>query len=661
MHKPFSSPIHARRSFVSRVVLAALISASVCIFQGCGGSSSPHPASSTQNPAPGVTLEQIKITPSNSIILLAEARQLFATGIYSDGSSIDISTEVNWSTASTSVSSANVVSVDKNGIATAQAVGQGVVTATVGSVVGLIQFTVTTNGFSSTTMSILQVPYKNTSIDVGYIPLQTKIQDVYTVQAVNLDADQFASVLPPPVALKASIPMPSGFLPNATAASQSSARIAVISYTSPNVQIIDGSNDPLDVSSNTLIATYTSPVTQSVIINGATCMICAAIVNPLNDQLILSTAEGFYTMDMTTGAFAAIPFSSAPLHSANLSLNPAAPQPYILSTIASAGVVQILNLTTNAVTTLSDITSAPTASAIDIITGYAAIADGGTAILALADLTDLQTPVTSSLEPLGVCSGAPPVMNMVSMGVTASSSLFNTVHTLFTSQTGGNCVGLQLWPNQPISGSFSSTNPSLSIPYGYGPLPATPTGQPFINGNDPNTIATFTSVLDKKDYGVLVNASQEWVAKIDLAAAVNLGNINNGLPLPVGVPIPPAYLSSGLGGDPILFLPTPPTNFTLSIANLDFGTVTVGAPSPTSVINLSNIGMGDLNPQITLQGANAGDFLLDTTCSFTLATQSNCAINITFTPTASGTRSARLTVTNSGEPAQTVPLSGTGS
>jgi hypothetical protein len=510
-------------------------------------------------------------------------------------------------------------------------------------------------------MSILPVPYKSTSIDVGYMPLQTKIQDAYAVQAVNLDADQFASVLPPPVALKASIPMPSGFLPNATAASQSTARIAVISYTSPNIQIIDGSNDPLDVSSNTLIATYTSPVKQSVTINGTACMICAAVVNPLNNQLILSTAEGFYTMDMTTGTFAAIPFTPVPSPSANISLNPAASQPYILSTIPSSGVIQTLDLTTNAVATLNSATNAPTASVIDVITGYAAIADGSATTQGLADLTDVQNPVLSSAQPLGVCSGGPDFMNMGSMGVTASSSLFNTVHTLFTSQTGGNCVGLQLWPNQPISGSFSSTSPNLNIPYGYGPLPATPDGQPFINGNDPNNIATFTSVLDKKVYGVLVNASQQWIAKVDLAAAVNLGNINNGLPLPVGVAIPPAYLSSGVGGDPILFLPTPPTNFTLSTANVDFGTVAVGTLSPTSIINLTNIGTGNLTPQIAVAGANAADFLLDTTCSFTLTTQSNCAINITFTPTASGARSAQLTVTNSGEPAQTIPLTGTGS
>lgn len=649
-HLPF------RRSGICALLFLALI-----FVQACSGPASPnYPASSTQNPNPGVTLQKITITPSNSIILVAENRQLFATGIYSDGSSRDITSQVNWSVSSTP-STTNFVNVNSGGMAIATGIGATVVSASVGSVVGVLQLVVCTNGFTSSTMSIVPVPYKSTSIDIGYLPLQSKVQGSYVVQAVNLDADQLSSIVPPAVSLVASISMPSGFIPNATAANQSNALVAVISYSSPNVQIIDGSNNPLDLASNTLTATYTAPVKSTATINGITCMICAAVVNPLNNQLILSTADGYYTMDMNTGTFTALPFSPAPLPSANISLNPSATQPYILSTIPSAGSIQILNLSTNAVSTYGNISPAPATAAIDGITGYAAVTDGTTDVQSLVDLTNLSTPLTSAGQPLGTCASTQPFMNMVAMGTTANPILSNIAHTLFTSQTGGNCVGFQIWPTQTVPGGFIVTNPDVLVAYGYGPIPPKPDGNPFVNGVDPNTIGTFNSVYDKKDYGFLIDSSQRWIAKINLATAINLGGgISQGLPFPVGTAISPSLLLADTAGYAINFLPTPPANFTLSEANFDFGTVLVGTSSPTLIINLANIGTGTLTPQISLQGANAGDFFMQSTCSITLLTQTSCAIDITFTPTAKGARSASLSVAQSGEETQTIPLTGMG-
>jgi hypothetical protein len=647
-----------QRSF-HNVLALALMSAVLIILQGCSGSSSPnYPTPNTQNPNPGVTLEQIKITPANPVLLLSQARQLFATGLYSDGSSIDISQQVNWDVTAGTAGSTNPVAVSAKGVASGQAIGSGVITATAGSVTGLIQVVVTTNGFSSSVVSVLPVPYKATEIDLAYFPVQTQIQGAYAVQAVNLDAEHFSNVLPVPVALRASIPMPADFVPNATAANQSTARLAVISYTSPNVQIIDASNDPLDLSSNTLIATFAAPVTQSVTINGISCMICAAVVNPTNNQLILSTAQGYYSMNMTTGVFTAMPFSPSPMPSASISLNPAAAQPYILSATPAAGAFQILNLTTNAVTTYNGVTPAPASTAIDLVTDYAAITDGSTSAVVLADLTNPQSAQTSLAQPLGTCSGSP-LLNMAALGVSASSTPANALHTLFTSETGGTCVGFQFWPNAPLQGGISQA--SSGINYLYNPMPPTPDGNPFVNGNDPNSIATFTSVVDQKNYGVLVGSNQQWVAKINFNTVA--GNIFNPSPLPAGALVEQGFfLADGAGPQfPVRYFPTPLANFILSTNSVDFGSVAVGTLSPAVVVNLTNIGTGSLSPQIGIQGANAGDFLLDTTCSFTLLTQSSCAISVTFTPTATGARSAAITVTNSGEPAQTVQLTGTGS
>src|SRR5579864_9116074 len=401
----------------ARILFVALLAVALSLLAGCSGSSSPNYSTpTTQNPGPGVTLETIKITPSNSSIPLAASRQLFATGIYNDGSSVDITSQVTWS-ASSQPSTTNFVTVNSSGVATASSVGTTVISATVGPVVGVLQMVVDTNGFTSSTMAVLTVPFKTSQIDVGYLPLQSQIQGAYAVQEVNLDADQFSSVLPVPLALKASIPMPAGFIPNATAASQNTSKVAVISYSSPNVQIIDGSNDPLDLNSNTLVATFTAPVSQSVTINGISCIICAAVVNPLNDQLVLSTAQGFYSMDMTSGKFTAMPFTPAPFPAANFSIDPGAASPYILSTSPGNFAVQILNLATNAVTTYNSVTPAPATAFVDLITNQTAIVDSSANDYALADLSDPANPQFLPSSGLGVCPGGSNFLNMVAIGV----------------------------------------------------------------------------------------------------------------------------------------------------------------------------------------------------------------------------------------------------
>jgi hypothetical protein len=629
-------------------MMLALVVAGLVLLQSCGSSNSSYVPSTTLNPAPGVTLTQIKITPSTPIILLGQARQLFATGIYSDGSSIDISSSVTWSAASTS--GATNVSVGSKGAATASSIGQSVITATVGSVVGVLGLTVASNGFSSTTMAILSVPFKSTEIDVGYLPQQTKIGGLnYAVQVVNLDADQFASQLPVPLALRASIPMPAGFVPNAAAASLSSVLVAVISYSSPNIQIIDA--NPLDTAINTVIATFTAPVTQSVTINGISCMICAAVVNPLNNQLILSTAQGFYAMNLTTGTFAALPFTPAPAPSANITIDPnALPDPFIVSAVPGSGEMQTLDLTTNAVTTYTGLSPAPTASAIDLSTQFTSVTDGTINEQTLVDFTNAQSPAFQSVPGIGICQGAS-YLNMTAMGVSPNGGS----HTLMAGQTGGNCLGVQAWP---VPGVLLSP---FQVSYGYGPIPNTPdvpVPQPFVTGNDPNAIAIFNSVYDKNLYGVLVDANQQWIAKISFANFFSLAA--NIAPLPAGADASSA-ITSGIAGDTVIFLPTPSTTLTLSATNFNFGTISMGTPTPQFTVTLTNIGQSVLFPQIGLQGANPGDFSLSTNCVLSLQPLSNCAVSITFSPTATGARSAVLNVTSTGLPPQSVQLSGTGS
>jgi hypothetical protein len=674
--------LQSRRSGAQqvRIVLTcALALTFALILQACGGNSS-YVTPTLGNPAPGVQLVAISISPSTSLIGLAENRQLFANATYSDGSTGVLTSGVTWATspASTSAAPGNV-SVTSAGMATGLGIGSATITATVGSVVGAISLIVDTNGFTTNTTAILSVPYKSTIVDAAYLAQnQTKIRGAYAVQEVNLDADQFSSVLPVPLALLSSVPLPSGFTPDFTVGVQSSFLVAVFSYSSPSVQIIDASNNSDDVASNTVINAFTAPVTQSVTINGITCMICAAVLNPANNQIILSTAQGFYSMDPVAGTFTAIAFTPSPAPAQNFSLNPVAPCasnpanlcPYILAPNPATGEIQVLDLTTDAVTSFDPLLGgAAGAVAVDVVADNAAAVQAATPAVETADINNqslinlfaIQSPGVSPVTGISSCTGSAP-QDMVAMGIGQSAVAVNASHTMFTSQTlsaspaAGSCLGFETaWPALPSSTPISGVN------YYYGLMPATPDLLPFLNGDDPNAITTFNSIYDKKNYGLLVDQNQAWLAKIVFGVAVGT---ETPVFLPVGAPFQPPYLcAAGQPGcpppQPIIYLPVPSTDVTLSVQNLSFGTVADGTLSAPLPVTLGNVGLAILDNQISISGPNASDFTLTDNCAIQLQPRTSCVIDVTFTPSAaSGTVESATLVITAAAP-QTVALSGT--
>jgi hypothetical protein len=656
--KPFK-----RKNKIGAILTLAFLMAAIALLQACGGSGNNYPSSTTGNPSGGVTLVAINITPSNLLIGLGEKRQLIATGVYNDGSSNVITTSVQWA-ASSGNSSTSYVTVSSAGIATGAAIGASTVTATVGSVVGVLQLLTETNGFTSTTNGTLTVPFKTAFVDALYLPVsQNQIQGAYAVQEINLDADQSSGVLPVPAAIMATIPLPSGFVPNATAASQANFLVAVISYTSPNVLIIDATNLSSDVSNNTVVSTFKSPVTQSVTIDGITCMICGAVFNPTSGLLVLSTAQGYYTLDMVAGTYTALPLTPAPAPAENFSLNPIAASPYILSASPTDGELQTINLSTNVVNTDTGLgLTAPTGVGIDVELDYAIVGDAGANDQALLDVTNPQAPVQELLASnLNVCAGQTGGFNMVDIGVGASSEATGVTHSVFLSETGGNCIGLEEWP---FFRGDTTVFPG-QVYYAFGGLPPAPDGSTFVNGSDPNAISTFNSVVDKHDYGVLVDANQSWVAKVNLQSAINDGIGANNYPLPTGFDISPS-LFTDLPGYTVTYLPTPASVVTLTKVNVNFGNQPTGTSSGAILVTLTNTSTNALNPlaisSIAFQGTNAGDYSQTNTCGpLPLAASTNCAIYITFTPSAAGASSASLSITdNGGASPQTIQLSGTG-
>ena len=96
----------------------------------------------------------------------------------------------------------------------------------------------------------------------------------------------------------------------------------------------------------------------------------------------------------------------------------------------------------------------------------------------------------------------------------------------------------------------------------------------------------------------------------------------------------------------------------LAPASLTFSSQAVGTISLAQTVTLTNTGSSNLT--ITSVAAT-GDFGETNTCSGTVVPNGTCTISVTFTPTASATRSGSISVTDNapGSP-QTVPLTGTG-
>jgi trimeric autotransporter adhesin len=98
----------------------------------------------------------------------------------------------------------------------------------------------------------------------------------------------------------------------------------------------------------------------------------------------------------------------------------------------------------------------------------------------------------------------------------------------------------------------------------------------------------------------------------------------------------------------------------LSSTSLNFGNQAVGTTSPPQVVTLTNTGADDL---AFTSISRSGDFGQSNTCTAAspLAPSQSCTISITFTPTATGTRTGKITISDNGWASpQVIKLSGSG-
>ncbi|HUE04246.1 MAG TPA: choice-of-anchor D domain-containing protein [Bryobacteraceae bacterium] len=106
--------------------------------------------------------------------------------------------------------------------------------------------------------------------------------------------------------------------------------------------------------------------------------------------------------------------------------------------------------------------------------------------------------------------------------------------------------------------------------------------------------------------------------------------------------------------------PCPPT---VSPSSLNFGTVALGSTSSPQTVTVANDTGSTLTfSGVTTVGADHGDFgIASNTCVGALTINASCTIGVTFTPSATGTRTAALRISDNGTGSpQMVSLTGVG-
>jgi len=109
---------------------------------------------------------------------------------------------------------------------------------------------------------------------------------------------------------------------------------------------------------------------------------------------------------------------------------------------------------------------------------------------------------------------------------------------------------------------------------------------------------------------------------------------------------------------------TPQPAVSVSVTTLSFGTISVGQKSAAQAATLTNSGQAPLTlASLALSGASVSDFALAGDCASgaTIAPGGTCTMQLSFAPTAVGTRTASLTVaSNATNGSPVVTLSGSG-
>jgi hypothetical protein len=330
-------------------------------------------------------------------------------------------------------------------------------------------------------------------------------------------------------------------------------------------------------------------------------------------------------------------------------------------------------------TRVASLTVASNASSTDSVT---AIGTGSSVVFNPTSLT-FQGTIGSSTTAQNVTltNTASTPLNISSITATAPFSQTNTcgssvaasanctISVTFTPTGGGPASGtVSVTDNAPGSPQIvflngSAPNPVLLNPTGLSfssqPVGTTSAPQTITLTNNESTTLNINGITATAPFsetntcGSSLAASASCTISVTFAPTAS-GSAQGNLSIADSAPGSPQVVPlSGAGVAAPGVTPAP--------ASLTFASQTVNTTSAAQSVTLTNSGSATLNiTGVTITGVNAGDYSETNTCGATLAASANCTISVTFTPTAVGTRTAFISVTDnaSGSP-QTVALSGT--
>ena len=246
------------------------------------------------------------------------------------------------------------------------------------------------------------------------------------------------------------------------------------------------------------------------------------------------------------------------------------------------------------------------------------------------------------------------------IGSTGSSAIFST-YLGGSSYESGFGIATDSTGNSYVTGSTSSTD----FPLTPGSFQITCGGGCTSNIGD-----AFVTKLNWAGSGVLYSTYLGG-SSYDYGIGVGLDSAGNayvaGATFSSDFPVTPGAFQITCGGacavgagDAFLVKFTPGPQ--LWPVSLSFASQTVGTTSTPQAITLTNSGTTVLTiTNISVTGTNSGDFAESNDCGSSLVAGAKCTITVTFTPTATGSRVAAVSIADSAPNSpQSVPLTGVG-
>lgn len=319
-----------------------------------------------------------------------------------------------------------------------------------------------------------------------------------------------------------SIPLPSGFAPSATAANPAHDSIVAISNVTNQLVVVDAIRD-------TVVATYSLPVSGTATFSDEVCGVCSALVDSGRNEAILATASGFMTVNLATGSVAA-PITAPAAE--NFAYDPATRRVFAPVPGSSGSVLDVIDLAHGTVSTVQlpassgfSLGSTLNAAALDPTTLFAIVAD-----LSTSEYTGINF---NGVSAQGGSISAPAAQFQIT---SACNGDWDAVAIEAGSHDGffgnnGACLGVASLPDAPGSGVMTLPNlpppgqAETKVNIRWAHLGQSPDGLAWTNATEPHAETVFVG-LNGTVYGLALRQDQAMLARVDLLGLQNAPLLN---------------------------------------------------------------------------------------------------------------------------------------